>query len=299
MQARRQRDPVASRHGLTLIDVVVVIVLIVLLASLILPSVDGPRRVARSSQCLSNIRQVGLAIKTKAARDNMYAPYLASDGETSWVHEILLDMEAGSIARNIEKAEAQNARIEVLICPENSDNDTDQGLSYKANAGSSTFATEKLRRMSGVIIPKGRTAAPGVRALRSYGKPVSFDDVSRGDGLSTTILLSETTSRGKWYSGAEASRGSPGGNHTQLGIQFRPTGRNMAFTAVSARGLPNSSHTGVTNVVFCDGSARMMSISSASGPAERLVLGRLMTWGGSVSSPNEPPIENVRQYFGH
>jgi prepilin-type processing-associated H-X9-DG protein len=299
MQARLQRDSACSRHGLALIETVVLIVVVVLLAAFILPALNHTTGGSRSLQCLSNIRQVALAIKTKAALDNMRAPYLASDGETSWVREILLDVDGGTIHRNIETAEAQNARISVLVCPENAVNRADQGLSYKANAGSRAFSTEKLRHMSGVMIPKGRTAAPGVRALRSYGDRVSFDDVSRGDGVSNTILLSETTSRGKWYSGANASWGTPGGNHTQLGTQFKPTGRNMAFTAASARGLPNSSHTGVTNVVFCDGSGKALSISSTSGPAERLVMGRLMTWRGSLTSPAEPPLGNIKQYFGN
>lgn len=50
-----------SRRGFTLVELLVVISIIAVLASLILPGVMNARRAARRAQCLNNMKQVGIA----------------------------------------------------------------------------------------------------------------------------------------------------------------------------------------------------------------------------------------------
>jgi len=65
-----------SRRGFTLIELLVVISIIAVLASLIAPAVQSARRAARKVQCLSNMRNVGLAMQNFASSNNGSLPAL-------------------------------------------------------------------------------------------------------------------------------------------------------------------------------------------------------------------------------
>lgn len=62
------------RRGFTLIELLVVIAILALLLSLLLPSLKNARELARRAQCLSNTRQVGLALNVFAAGNDDRGP---------------------------------------------------------------------------------------------------------------------------------------------------------------------------------------------------------------------------------
>ncbi len=62
----------SRRHAFTLIELLVVISIIVLLIALLLPVLRTARGTARTTQCLSNQRQIGIAIATYANENNGY-----------------------------------------------------------------------------------------------------------------------------------------------------------------------------------------------------------------------------------
>ena len=76
MKKLRKPQTQATRKGFTLIELLVVIAIIGVLASLILPGIQASREAARRAQCLSRLRQLGVAVINKQTADNNRFPNL-------------------------------------------------------------------------------------------------------------------------------------------------------------------------------------------------------------------------------
>ncbi|MEI8379866.1 MAG: DUF1559 domain-containing protein [Planctomycetota bacterium] len=247
------------RRGFTLIELLVVISIIAVLASLIAPAVQSARRAARKVQCLSNMRNVGLAMQNFASSNNGSLPAMVSNQTVTnsggqqgvmtvpWTILLLPALDNSALLKNIRNdavvaaglatvntaAGFENVAIEVFTCPDHvSAYKKAGGLSFVVNAGhmpsagwgSATNNTPASIDWFSSPSPGDATdiaigQATGV--IWPQGYTSSLEYVSTGDGTSTTLLLTENLQAGNWY-----------GYYTQ-GLGF---GIQMPATITSAYG---------------------------------------------------------------
>jgi prepilin-type N-terminal cleavage/methylation domain-containing protein/prepilin-type processing-associated H-X9-DG protein len=88
---------IRNRRGFTLIELLVVIAIIAVLIALLLPAVQAAREAARRTQCVNNLKQIGLACMNYESSNGSfpYGAMAASYG--TWYHSVLNYVEGANL----------------------------------------------------------------------------------------------------------------------------------------------------------------------------------------------------------
>src|SRR5688500_16646333 len=208
--------------GFTLVELLVVIAIIGILIALLLPAVQAAREAARRSQCLNNLKQLGLAMHNHHDSKKALPPTGSGCCNGTWQHLVLDFMEQenlGSLYQNWggasttlrygaepNRSNLARKRIPTLTCPSDTPNAPIQDMTnhnYNVNLGNT--ARHQQATLNGVRFggapfnqigkfiyvstdPSHTTTTPGGFVVRPQkGNP--FNDII--DGLSNTLMMAE------------------------------------------------------------------------------------------------------------
>ena len=181
------------RQAFTLIELLVVIFILGILVALILPAAQAAREAARKLSCMSNMRQMGLALQNYAASvgtlpmmnngrkgfsaQAMFLPYIEQVNLYNRINFSFLSSDAVN-------STASYLQIDTFLCPSDSMSGRHGAwTNYACNVG---YGYQINRRMNGVFV-------------KSPDKPVALAQIV--DGTSNTLMLAE------WVSGAFPFKG--------------------------------------------------------------------------------------------
>jgi len=187
MSALQQATTRFRRVAFTLVELLVVIAIIAILIGLLLPAVNAARESGRRTKCTNQLYQLGMG-SIQQANAGGYLPGWRNAVQTttglryySWPILILPFIEKNDVYTAVINGIGTAPSVDTFVCPSAPlDSAPNSALTYSGNAGSAS----NVRRADGVMLD---TSAASVR--------LALDDISNGDGTTTTLLLSEESSR--------------------------------------------------------------------------------------------------------
>jgi prepilin-type N-terminal cleavage/methylation domain-containing protein/prepilin-type processing-associated H-X9-DG protein len=264
-----------SSRGFTLVELLVVIFVIAILTAILIPAVQSAREASRRTQCVNNLKQIGVAIGSHEGSHGRLPPgYLASQLKfvpaVGWSAFLLPDLDQAALYNTLNFQEslqfpmqmtARETSLSVFLCPSSGRSGPVRFGFTGWSIGGSDVAPSQYLGSSG-FFDKAHLAddADGVFFHNSR---VSVRDIS--DGTGTTLFVGERSRRL-----ADAA---------WLGAIFVPVGTfctdpawpssDCQPTSMLVLGWPDppsaqlagadgffSDHPGVCNFLFGDGSVR-------------------------------------------
>ena len=285
----RSRRPGPRPLGFTLIELLVVIAIIAVLIALLLPAVQAAREAARRSQCVNNLKQIGLGTMNYESTYAILPPanLYTQGGGSQFGGSVFLQM-----APFLEMSPAYNANnfmlgysapanstvgslsVATLLCP----SDPTSGRKAQITGDSYGLAasvplTQGFTHYFGCGGPYN---ANGFKVVGGFGPDPNLNQYELGvivdqgnvtlasitDGTSNTMMFSEN---GHGYFASPNvnyyhfwNDGDPG--TTIFETRFPPNGQKTYPKMPSYYAINNarSFHPGGVNAAFCDGSVRFL-----------------------------------------
>jgi prepilin-type N-terminal cleavage/methylation domain-containing protein/prepilin-type processing-associated H-X9-DG protein len=217
----------ASRRAFTLIELLVVIAIIAVLIALLLPAVQAAREAARRASCVSNMKQLGLAIQNYHSIHNAVVPariWLSGQNgctsntftgcqNTNWLALLLPQLEQQSlynafnftlgsegpgIAGFFTNTTVMTSTVAIMVCP----SDRQMSFQYPTSFRGGALSQPTLSK-GNYAVSWGNTnwsqasttvaGIPWAYLETAFGQgtlgQVNFAEVT--DGLSNTVFMSE------------------------------------------------------------------------------------------------------------
>jgi len=171
------------RRGFTLIELLVVIAIIAVLIALLLPAVQAAREAARRSQCVNNLKQLGLAVHNYVSQTNVLPVQsmfpTASDDSWGWSYGWGL-----SLLPHMEQQPAYNAfNFSLGIFGNGSGFTYQQGNNTVCQMQIASFLCPSDGQKKNPAPPYGSTNYVG-----NYGGPGQFSTAGANGAFSGTIV---------------------------------------------------------------------------------------------------------------